>query len=220
MNVNRLFFIVLLFAPAFANGADIGSVDAAQARLEIIAAIQNLIEVVSFTLGLLLMVAGGYKLKINADQNGKIGFGVAGVYVLVGAAMINMKESISTFTNTYFKVDFCKMIGDDGGISNSCFKDEISGLTGPIKERIAKLSSDTAAQKFIDNIETIVGIFQVIGFIYFLVGLYGMTQVAKGSANHGYGKPLITMVASALIVDIPHTATTFVDTLNKIGITF
>ena len=48
-----------------------------------------------------------------------------------------------------------------------------------------------------------------------------MKQVADGSSKDGgYGKPIITMLAAALIFDIPHTAQMAIDTLEKIGINF
>ena len=98
---------------------------------------------------------------------------------------------------------------------------EISGLTGELKSRIEKLSSGGTAEKFLENIQIIIGIFQIIGLIYFSVGAYGLAQVANGSSkDSGYGKPIITMFASALIVDIPHTAQMAIDTLEKIGINF
>lgn len=217
-NVSRLITVVLLLLPALAFAAPIE--DATSNRVEFIAAFNKLIILVGFMIGLAVTIAGGYKMIQVGNQGSKFGWGAPAMYVFVGVIMMNISPSLSVITNTYFKVDFCTMIDESQSVSSSCFKDEISGLTGPLKERISRLSSDSTAEKFMENIEIIVGIFQVIGFIYFLVGAYGLTQVANGSAQHGYGKPIITMVASALIVDIPHTATMFIDTLHKIGINF
>ena len=98
---------------------------------------------------------------------------------------------------------------------------EVSGLTGELKARIEKLSSGSTAESFLGNIQIIIGLFQIIGLIYFAVGAYGIAQVANGSSKEsGYGKPIITMFASALIVDIPHTAMMAIETLEKIGINF
>ncbi len=217
-NVTSLLTVVFLFVPAFAFGASID--DATSNRVELIAAFNKLIILVGFLIGLTVTISGGYKLVQVGNQGAKFGWGAPAMYVLVGVIMMNVSPSLSVITNTYFKVDFCTMIDESQSVSSSCFKDELSGLTGPLKERITRLSSDSTAEKFMENIEVIIGIFQVIGFIYFLTGAYGLTQVANGSAQHGYGKPIITMVASALIVDIPHTATMFIDTLHQIGINF
>lgn len=218
-NVTILLSVVLLLVPAFALGASVE--DATSNRVELIAAFNKLIIIVGFMIGLAVTISGGYKMVQVGNQGAKFGWGTPVIYILAGVVMMNVSPSLSVITNTYFKVDFCTMIDESQSVSSSCFKDEISGLTGPLKERITRLSSDSTAQAFMQNIEIIVGIFQVIGFIYFLTGAYGLTQVANGSSRDGgYGKPIITMVASALIVDIPHTATMFIDTLHQIGINF
>lgn len=220
MNVNRLFLIAFLFAPAFALGADIGGVDASEARRELISVILEYIGLISFPLGLLLMVVGAYKLKLLTEEGGKVGLSIPLITILAGAFTINFKALLSVFTNTYFKVDFCQIIDKSAAISKSCFSTEMSGLTGDLQQRVSRLSNESTAQIFIDNLYTIVGIFQIIGFIYFLIGIYGLKEVANGSAQNGYGKPITIMIASSLIVDLPHTITTAVDTLAKIGINF
>ncbi|WPO30867.1 hypothetical protein REH59_04250 [Pseudomonas sp. BO3-4] len=217
-NFGKLITVALLLVPAFALGASVE--DATSNRVELIAEFNKLIIITGFLIGLAVTIAGGYKLIQIGNQGSKFGWGAPAIYILAGVVMMNVSPSLSVITNTYFKVDFCTMIDESQSVSSSCFKDEISGLTGPLKERITRLSSDSTAQAFMQNIEIIIGIFQVIGFIYFLTGAYGLTQVANGSAQHGYGKPIITMTASALIVDIPHTATMFIDTLHQIGINF
>ena len=217
-NVSRLITVVLLLLPALAFAAPIE--DATSNRVELIAAFNKLIIIVGFMIGLAVTIAGCYKMIQVGNQVAKFGWIAPAIYIMAGVVMMNVSPSLSVITNTYFNVDFCTMIDESQTVSSSCFKDEISGLTGPLKERISRLSSDSTAEKFMENIEIIVGIFQVIGVIYFLVGAYGLTQVANGSAQNGYAKPIITMIASALIVDIPHTATMFIDTLHKIGINF
>ncbi len=217
-NVSRLITVVLLLLPALAFAAPIE--DATSNRVELIAAFNKLIIIVGFMIGLAVTIAGCYKMIQVGNQVAKFGWIAPAIYIMAGVVMMNVSPSLSVITNTYFNVDFCTMIDESQTVSSSCFKDEISGLTGPLKERISRLSSDSTAEKFMENIQIIIGIFQVIGFIYFLTGAYGLTQVANGSAQNGYAKPIITMTASALIVDIPHTATMFIDTLHKIGINF
>lgn len=221
MNVrNFITFLTLLFLPAvaFAFGDDA----AVKARAEIITAIQDLIYVGSFLIGLILIVSGGYKIKAMADNNQKANiFSAPMMAILVGVIMMNAANSLSVFGATYFNAEkFCLVI-DDGRIDDSCMSTELVGVTGELKSRIEKLSSGSTAEKFMDNIQIIVGIFQVIGLIYFLVGAYGLVQVSNGSSKeNGYGKPIITMFASALIVDIPHTVQMGLDTLKTIGINF
>ncbi|HEJ5746035.1 TPA: hypothetical protein SL763_006048 [Pseudomonas aeruginosa] len=217
MNVrNFIAFLTLLFLPVIAF-AD----DATQARVELISANIGLIKLVVFLIGFITFVSGGYKLILLTEQGGKMGKSVPLVYILVGTILMSLTTSIGVFGNTLFKAgDFCFVVAE-GAIDNNCMNTEVSGLTGELKSRVEKLSSGSTAEQFMQNVQIIIGIFQIIGFIYFAIGAYGLAQVANGSSKeNGYGKPIITMFASALIVDIPHTAQMAIDTLEKIGINF
>ncbi|HIE4835778.1 hypothetical protein ABZQ92_18530 [Pseudomonas aeruginosa] len=217
MNVrNFITFLTLLFLPVIAF-AD----DATQARVELISANIGLIKLIVFLIGFITFVSGGYKLILLTEQGGKMGKSVPLVYILVGTILMSLTTSIGVFGNTLFKAgDFCFVVAE-GSINNGCMNTEVSGLTGELKARVEKLSSGNTAEQFLQNIQIIIGIFQIIGFIYFAIGAYGLAQVANGSSKeNGYGKPIITMFASALIVDIPHTAQMAIDTLERIGINF
>lgn len=216
MNVrNVITFLTLLFLPVVAFA------DATSARVELISANLGLIKLVIFLIGFTLFVSGGYKLKLLTDEGGKMGKSVPLVYMLVGAILMNITLAIGVFGNTYFKAgDFCFVVSE-GSINDACMNKEVSGLTGETKARLEKLSSASTAEQFLQNMQIIIGIFQIIGLIYFAVGAYGIAEVSNGSSKEsGYGKPIITMFASALIVDIPHTAQMAIDTLHKIGINF
>jgi len=218
MNVrNVITFLMMLFLPvvAFADG------DATAARVELISSNIGLIKLVIFLSGFILFVNGAYKLKLLTDEGGKMGKSVPLIYIIIGAVLMNVTLAIGVFGNTYFKAgDFCFVVSE-GAINNACMNTEVSGLTGELKARIEKLSSGGTAEKFLENIQIIIGLFQIIGLIYFSVGAYGIAQVSNGSSKEsGYGKPIITMFASALIVDIPHTAQMAINTLHDIGINF
>ena len=217
MNVrNFITFLTLLFLPVIAF-AD----DATQARVELISANIGLIKLVVFLIGFITFVSGGYKLILLTEQGGKMGKSVPLVYILVGTILMSLTTSISVFGNTLFKAWYFCFVVAEGSIDNACMNTEVSGLTGELQSRVEKLSSGSTAKQFMQNIQIIIGIFQIIGFIYFAIGAYGLAQVANGSSKeNGYGKPIITMFASALIVDIPHTAQMAIDTLERIGINF
>ncbi|WP_070086716.1 hypothetical protein [Pseudomonas sp. NBRC 111141] len=221
MNVrNVITFLTLLFLPAvaFAFGSD----ETVKAQAELITAIQKLIYILAFLIGLILMVSGGYKIKAMSDNNQKTNiFSAPIMSILVGAIMMSSSDSLSVFGATLFNAEKFCLVVEDSRINDSCMRTELVGVTGELKSRIEKLSSSSTAEIFIEKIQVIVGIFQIIGLIYFLVGAYGLVQVANGSSKeNGYGKPIITMFASALIVDIPHTAQMAIDTIHKIGINF
>ena len=191
MNVrNVITFLTLLFLPVVAFA------DATQARVELISGNIGLIKLVIFLIGLIVFVAGAYKLTLITEQGSKVGKSVPLIYIIVGTILMNITLAIGAFGNTYFKAgDFCFVVSD-GAINNACMNTEVSGLTGELKARIEKLSSGGTAEKFLENIQIIIGLFQIIGLIYFSIGAYGIAQVANGSSKDGgYGKPIITMFA-------------------------
>ncbi|UZS72945.1 hypothetical protein OQB66_00965 [Pseudomonas syringae] len=217
MNVrNVITLLTLLFLPAIAF-AD----DSTNALVQLISSYIGLIKLIVFLVGLIVFISGAYKLTLLTEQGSKVGKGAPLAYIIVGSILMNVTLAIGVLGNTYFKAgDFCFVVSE-GAVNNACMNTEISGVTGELKSRIEKLSSGSTAEKFIENVQVIIGIFQIIGLIYFSVGAYGIAQVANGSSKeNGYGKPIITMLASALIVDIPHTAQMAIDTLHKVGINF
>jgi hypothetical protein len=211
-----LFLFVVLLLPTFAM--------ANEGREELITSIHKLVWIVGFLIGLILMISAGYKMKVAADTQGpQSNKGVILVTLLAGVVMMNASGALSTYIVTMLgsTSGHCFILDSSQSVAANCWSAESSGLTGELKGRIEKLSNGSTAQAFMENINVIVGIFQVIGLIYFLVGAYGLVQVSNGSSrDSGYGKPIITMFAAALIVDIPHTAEMAISTLEKIGINF
>ncbi|MEN4945018.1 hypothetical protein [Pseudomonas proteolytica] len=219
MNVrNIITFLTLLFLPAVAFA--VGD-DAENAQTVLQSALIKLILIIGFLVGLGTVIWAAYHLTLMSEQGQKNGKTKPVIGLIFGAVMMNATASLGVLGNTYFDVGEACYIISDGRVDDSCMSDATSGLTGELKARISKLSGDSTAQSFITHIKIIIGIFQTIGLTYFLIGAYGMKQVADGSSKDGgYGKPIITMLAAALIFDIPHTAQMAIDTLEKIGINF
>lgn len=216
MNARNLITLVVLFLPAITFGDD----STASSQATLVSAGQILTTLIGFLVGFIVFINGWYKLSQVYNEGQKNALVGPVVYVLSGVLMMNVFLTLDVFTYTFFKVDnFCQIIKDEA-VVQSCMSDAMSGLTGELKTRIEKFSTGSTAQAFLDHISIIVGLLQSIGLIYLLTGLYGLTQVANGSAQNGYGKPIITIFASALIVDIPHTAQMAISTLAKIGLNF
>jgi hypothetical protein len=215
MNVrNVITLLTLLFLPAFAFA------DATGDRGDMVYGGQKLTLIIFFLVGLILMISGGCKLTLVNEQGQKNAKTVPFMFILAGVLLMNLTSTLGVFGSTYFSVENACFIMSEGSINDSCMSTEISGLTGELKTRIEKLSSGSTAQVLMDNIKIILAVFQSIGLIYFGMGIYGLTEVAKGSAQNGYGKPIVTMLAAALIFDLPHTALMAINTMEKIGINF
>lgn len=211
-----LFSAILLPSIAFA--------DVESAREEIVILVHKLVYYFGFLIGLILMISAGLKMKAASETQGpNSNKGIIYISLLAGILMMNSSSTLSTYIATLLGGDggHCFVLDSSQSAAENCWTAESSGLTGQLKTRVEKLSNSGVAETFMKNINVIVGILQVIGFIYFFVGTYGLVQVANGSSRDGgYGKPIVTMIASALIVDIPHTAEMAVATLEKVGVNF
>lgn len=193
-------------------------------REVIIVTVHKLVYYFGFLIGLILMISAGLKMKAASDNNGpNSNKSIIYISLLAGVLMMNSSAALSTYIATLLGSDggHCFILDSTQSAAENCWTAESSGLTGQLKNRVEKLSNAGVAASFMKNINIIVGILQVIGFIYFFVGVYGLVQVSNGSSRDGgYGKPIVTMIASALIVDIPHTAEMAIATLEKIGVNF
>lgn len=219
MNIKKwiLFFLALVPSLAFA--------DDETARSEVVAIIHHVVIYTGQFIAVLLFISAGYKMKMKADAGNSGNFKTGSIYVTLIAAtlMLNYSNTLTTYIATLLGngTGHCFILDESQSLAQNCWDASSSELTGDLRTRIENLSSSTVAESFMKNLNVIVGIFQVIGLIYFFVGVYGLVQVSNGSArDHGYGKPIITMIAAALIVDLPHTAEMFITTLNSVGINF
>ncbi|MCV0304741.1 hypothetical protein KUC55_03515 [Pseudomonas aeruginosa] len=198
-------------------------IDSIQYSASLISSMLLLAKIVIFCVGLIILISSLVNMIRAGAEGSKITWGSIATALVASALLMNTDQAISTVGNTYFNKpgaeQICFIVAEKG-IDDSCFSNELSGITGQLENRIRNMSGDSTVEAFAAKTKIVVGILQLIGFIYFGIGAYGLTQVSKGSANYGYGKPLTTMLASALIVDIPHTVQSFIDTLNKIGIQF
>lgn len=199
-------------------------IGATEYSAELIYSMLNLAKVFIFLVGFALLVSALVNMIRAGKEGSKITWLTIGTAIVSALLLMNMDEAISMFGNTFFDkpgaAEDCYII-EEKGIDDSCFSNELSGITGQLENRIRNMSGDSTVEAFAKKIKTVIGIFQLIGFIYFGIGAYGLKQVADGSStNEGYGKPLTTMLASALIVDLPHTIQNFLNTLEKIGIQF
>lgn len=214
-----LFFVLLSIS--FFVFADDPIDDSTSNRVELITAVLLTIKVSGFMIGLAIFITSLYKMKLLGENGQKNGISIVLVGALAGIFMMNTDAWLGVFTQSFFSTDEVCYVISDNKIDDNCFRDELSGLSGDLKERLRKQANVDTAAAFIDNIKIIIGMFQIIGFTYFLVGANGLVQVANGSSKDGgYGKPIITMIAAALIVDIPHTAQMAINTLEQIGINF
>ena len=224
--VARVIVLLLVSLPifAFADSIDreIASSETLQFRADLISMFLNILFYFSAFMGVLLFIVAGFRLKMMVDEkqpSKKLGVIMTFVAATFFFNIYLAQELVSSLWKIEGDEHICFMV-DDAGVNDQCYSDEMSEIGGELAERVQKLSGDGIATELKNSMRLIVGIFQVIGFIYFMVGIHALHQVSNGTKDEGYGKPIITMISSALIIDLPHTASMFLDTLQKIGVNF
>lgn len=172
--------------------------------------------------GAATLLMGFYELRLIAEQNNRAK-GKAIVLILVGFLMFSGSSTVNTMMHT-IRGDGTGMcfVSDSqlvSKLSNSsgCWDTATSEINGVLKDRILAQDSD-AKTKFLENLKTIVYLFQGLGIIYFFIGLNGLKKIAEGTKGDSHWKHIWTMIFAALIIDLPHTATVFIDTLQKLGV--
>lgn len=194
-------------------------------RATLVANLYTFVTIFATFLGIVLMIVGLVKLKKRGDNpNDPKSFPSAIIVtILAGALAFNYSSSSNIFIKSFlgdesgycFTIDGAETSGDT--LSEQCWDSSNSEVLNNIEARVNSMSTNSAGTTIKDNAETIIALFQTIGLIYFLKGLYGMKVTSEGQSRDGYGKPIITLIASALIIDLPHTIEMIQETINYLG---
>ncbi|RMV80710.1 hypothetical protein ALP04_04129 [Pseudomonas amygdali pv. sesami] len=168
------------------------------------------------------MLMGLYELRLIAEQNNR-SKGKAIALILVGFLMFSGSSTVNTFLHTIRGDGTGMCFVSDNQLASKissgsgCWDTATSEINGVLKDRILKEDSD-AKTKFLENLKTIVYLFQGLGIIYFFIGLNGLKKIADGTKGDSHWKHLFVMIFAALIIDLPHTATTIAEQLQKMGV--
>lgn len=223
--VKKLSTLILLFiisSPVFAN-ASLDEASASANRAELVGTFIQIVRYTGYFLGVLTFILMGFKLLDLGGSGKDVKRQTTVVYAIAAVLFLNAGLGLGLIISSWggSHEQPCFIASEKDGFSSTCFNDEMSELAGELRTRVKKLSSDSTAKLFWDNLKFIVSVFQLIGLIYFFVGVHGLVQVSNGSAkDSGYGKPIVTLIASALIVDLPHTFQMLQATLQQVGINF
>lgn len=201
--------------------------EASSGRLEIISNIYLLVTTFALLMGIGLLVLAGSKMKERADNpnNPKTTPTAIIITFIAGALAFNFAGSADLMIKSFLGSDasYCFVVADedarknDNGFTNGCWNPESSEILSEVANKVNQMSDSEMGTKLKENAKLIVALFQVIGLVYFLKGLYGLKMVSEGTAREGYGKPIITIIASALVIDLPHTLDMMRATINALG---
>lgn len=210
------FLSLFMLEPAFA-ATDISGGGSDKAA--IIAALNKFVAFLGYFFAVLLMINGGMKLQqyANRSQNG-VSIKIIVFQFVAGAMLLNYATSISTLAVSVLGSgnEYCFIL-DSFNSKGQCWDAASSELTGTIQAKIEAISGSSTSAQFIENLNLIVGFFQLIGFIYFIKACMVLAAVGNGRERGGYGKPVIMLLFSALVINLPNTIQYLVNTLKAFG---
>lgn len=193
-------------------------------RQDMIVAINQAVIIIGQLIGVILLIVGINKMKWKAEQptNPQHSAGMIITVLVAGALMMNYTGSATTLITSFLYPDstgeYCFILDSEQSMSsNQCWSASTAESTTLLSDRINRLEGDEPSQEFRDNIDVLMAFFQLIGLIYFFKGAYGLKQVSDGGQKGGYGKPLLIMIAAALVLDLPHTLEVVMKTIEEIG---
>lgn len=222
MNKKMSFLLAILmagFAPASIAAGEV------EERMRLVSSLYYVLTIFVMFLGLIMMYQAGLKLKRRAENpNDARSFPSAIIVTFfAGALAFNYSGSAGSMINSLLGSDkgYCFVLNDS--IDNSrdlhadnCWDSTNSEILGDIADKVDEMESGKG-DVLKENAKTIVALFQFIGLIYFAKGVYGLKLTSEGQGKDGYGKPIVTMILAALVLDLPHTLEFIKETLQLIG---
>ncbi|RMO65456.1 hypothetical protein ALQ37_200026 [Pseudomonas syringae pv. aptata] len=192
--------------------------------LELIASVVWIAHKCYLLIGLCLILAGLYSLKLWADQPGRTSVYKPLIMIGVGILMFSMLDTVTTTMNTLRgeKSGVCFVADSDLtaklSSKSSCWDTAQSELSGATADRINKIGDTTTTEKLLEYLQIFFALAQAIGYVYFGIAVHGLYKLSHGSNRDGPYKSLVVMIASALIIDLPHTAVGIFNILKALGV--
>jgi hypothetical protein len=205
-----LFLLLLIPNVAFANGLD-----------------STLVSVYLLGKILIALLGGGlcfigitkFAAYSTDSRNPKNSLNAALVTLFAGSLLLNISGTISIIQNTFNQGSsgFCFYAesAENPHMADSCFQDSNIISDRYLSEVRGESPESTSMKKFRDKVRLILSMAQLIGLFYFVKGLLTLKSVSEGKDNTTYGKVLIMIFASALVMDASHTVDMLVETINS-----
>lgn len=222
MNINKNFLftvILLIFMPSLAQ-AETG-------REQLLSTIFIFINYIGFALGLYVLIYTIILLATKyADRDREITIGKLAVSLIVASVLMNIT---GTFNKLIYDLrggesggEYCFVYGlDDNAFDNLPTGDACYDVNGsPLaQDYISKIEDSEDKNMIMSNIRFGLAIFQIIGVIFFIYGFVLLRKVNMGlERGAGYMKPILIILFSALMVDLPHTIDVIIDALKQLEI--
>lgn len=182
-----------------------------------------LIRTIGVLMGAILAFLGIKKLVDYAqDQRNPKNSPVSAIIMFFAAGLLlNLNQTMSMVINTVqggSGESYCfyaeTNMDNPFGNSSSCFNDAMQ-LTEELAQKLKNENgAEASVQKLKEKLRLLFTLFQVIGVIYFIKAIYMLKEASEGSQQTGYGKIILMIFASALVIDMPHTIDMLINTIQ------
>lgn len=178
---------------------------------------------VGLALGIVLFLHGIKKLMLYAknpnDPRNSLG-SVLGV--MIGASLLfGLQSSINmaVITVNSSSTGHCFVNNETGNSINKhsaeCFNSDNSEITKDMRDLIEERSTVEALENFNKKASNFFLIMKFIGLVYFVRAIYEFKAVSDGQSNTTYGKVIIMLISSSLVIDMPNTLQMLLNTAKE-----
>lgn len=178
---------------------------------------------VGLALGIVLFLHGIKKLMLYAknpnDPRNSLG-SVLGV--MIGASLLfGLQSSINmaVVTVNSSSTGHCFVNNETGNSINKhdakCFNTDNSEITKDMRDLIEERSTTEALENFNKKASNFFLIMQFVGLVYFVRAIYEFKAVSDGQSNTTYGKIIIMLISSSLVIDMPNTLQMLLNTAKE-----
>jgi hypothetical protein len=184
--------------------------------------------VVGLILGTVLFFASIKRMLAHSknpnDPRNSIG---GAVVIMIGASLLfSLQSSIGIATNTltgaggycfnyHDKVNVKNVSSDFKSDSATCFDASTSEITSALRDKLNSSGNVTAIEELNRKLTLLFTAFQAIGLIYFIKGIYLLKGVSEGRSDLTYGKVLMMIIFSSLVIDMPNTINILIETAKN-----
>jgi hypothetical protein len=203
---NFIIIILVMLLPLSLSAAEASNFD------KTLSSVYILVRVFGALSALILAFMGIRKLVDYSkdDRNPKNSPMSAIVIFFAAGLMMNLDQSMTIMVNTINGSGGYCFYGDTSsnttfGNDSSCFENAMSVTDDLAKQMQNKTKTEESMSKLKDKLKTLFMLFQIVGVIYFIKGVYMLKAASEGAQDVTYGKIIMILIASTLVIDMPHT---------------
>ncbi len=219
MNFKNIFLIMATIILSFSLSAEASAFD------KTLSSVYILVRVFGALLAIILAFLGVKKLYDFANDNRgdpKNRPAVAIIMLFASALLLDMDKSMSLMINTVtgsggycFYGESVNSNSNPFGNDSSCFDNAMSVTEDLAKEMQNETGAEESIKKLKEKLRMLFMLFQIVGVVYFMKGVYMLKGAAEGAQDVTYGKILLILFASSAVIDMPHTIDIIVNTISS-----